>query len=93
MDIAACLSAEACATSSCVTAKVDDLQLQSSIQCGQIVCIDSIVNCAWNTSCEVGVTVETEDLYTGVRHHCCNAYFVFVTLKNPIDGTKVYILI
>ena len=80
MDICACLSAEAHAGKPSVTATVDDLQFVRPISCGQLLSIKAQVNRAFNTSMEVGVRVEIEDLYSGVREPCCSAYFVFVTL-------------
>ena len=80
MDIVACLSAEKCANSSCVTAKVDDLQLKSSIDDGQVVILEACINCAWNTSCEVGIRVECEDLYTGILSHTHNYIFYYLLL-------------
>ncbi len=82
-------SAERCASSTCVTAKVDDLYFSSPVASGMVVIIHAVVNCAWNTSCEIGVKVTAEDMLTGDIVHCCSAFFVFVTQRHKKTGAKV----
>jgi len=80
MDAAACLAAEKHARASCVTASMDELYLEKQIYVGQVVNLTARVNRAFNTSMEVGVSVQVEDLLSGKRQNVCKAFFTFVAL-------------
>lgn len=80
MDTAACLSAEKHAGTSCVTASMDELYFEQQIHVGQVVNLTARVNRAFNTSMEVGVKVQVEDLLRGKIQKVCEAFFTFVAL-------------
>lgn len=80
MDAAACLSAEKHAGTSCVTASMDELYFEQQIYVGQVVNLTARVNRAFNTSMEVGVKVQVEDLLSGEIQNVCEAFFTFVAL-------------
>lgn len=80
MDTAACLSAEKHAGTSCVTASMDELYFEQQIYVGQVVNLTARVNRAFNTSMEVGVKVQVEDLLRGKIQKVCEAFFTFVAL-------------
>jgi len=80
MDAAACLSAEKHARTSCVTASMDELYFEQQIYVGQVVNLTARVNRAFNTSMEVGVKVQVEDLLRGKVEKVCEAFFTFVAL-------------
>lgn len=82
MDTAACLSAEKHAGASCVTACMDELYFEEQIYVGQVVNLTARVNRAFNTSMEVGVSVQAEDLLSGELKHVCKAFFIFVALDS-----------
>ena len=82
MDTAACLSAEKHAGAFCVTACMDELYFQEQIYVGQVVNLTARVNRAFNTSMEVGVSVQAEDLLSGEVKHVCEAFFTFVALDS-----------
>lgn len=87
MDITACLSAERHAKHPCVTVSVDDISFDRTVSVGHVVILRAVVNRAFTSSLEVGLSVESEDPLTGKREHVCKAYSVFVA--KPKDGSKV----
>ncbi|GFR42012.1 hypothetical protein Agub_g2796, partial [Astrephomene gubernaculifera] len=54
---------------------------------GCVVIIAAMVSRTFTTSLEVSVVVESEDMRTGVRHHCCSAHLTFVV--RPRNGATV----
>ncbi|XP_032821823.1 acyl-coenzyme A thioesterase 11 isoform X1 [Petromyzon marinus] len=99
MDVTACLSAERHAGLLCVTASMDDFQVEEAIKntnqaggavkhgVGQAVYIKAQVNRAFNTSMEVGIDVRVEDLSTGNQKLVCMAHSTFVA--RSLSGEKV----
>eukprot|EP00111_Clytia_hemisphaerica_P007195 TCONS_00020904-protein len=85
MDIIACLAAEKCASVPCVTASVDDLQIDKAILLGHVVNLKARVNRIFNTSMEIEVLVISEDFYECSK--ICQAFFTFVTQPKP-NGEK-----
>uniref|UniRef100_A0A674EFD7 Acyl-CoA thioesterase 11a n=1 Tax=Salmo trutta TaxID=8032 RepID=A0A674EFD7_SALTR len=79
MDSTACLSAERHAGCPCVTASVDDIHFEHTIGVGQVVNIKAKVNRAFNTSMEVGIVVNCEDLFSDSHWRVCQAFATFVT--------------
>ena len=49
----------------CVTISMDDLQIENDVALGDIEMLVGQVNNAFNTSMEVGVTVQSESRTTG----------------------------
>ncbi|XP_017296376.1 acyl-coenzyme A thioesterase 11-like [Kryptolebias marmoratus] len=88
MDSTACLSAERHAGSPCVTASMDDILFEHTISVGQVVNIRAKVNRAFNTSMEVGIQVNCEDLFSDCHWRVCHAYATFVTQRTK-TGQKV----
>ncbi|XP_075438977.1 acetyl-coenzyme A thioesterase-like, partial [Ascaphus truei] len=78
IDITACLAAERHAGVACVTASVDDIQIEETARVGQNICIKAKVNRAFNTSMEVGIQVSVEDTFTNVQKHVCTAFSTYV---------------
>ncbi|XP_024247582.1 acyl-coenzyme A thioesterase 11 isoform X1 [Oncorhynchus tshawytscha] len=87
MDSTACLSAERHAGCPCVTASVDDIHFEHTIGVGQVVNIKAKVNRAFNTSMEVGIVVNCEDLFSDSHWRVCQAFATFVTQRTT--GGKV----
>jgi acyl-CoA hydrolase len=71
-----------------VTAAVDELAFHTPIKLGNIVMLKASVNRAFNTSVEVGVRVEAEDVETGEIKHSNSAYFTFVNIDSK-TGQKM----
>ena len=63
-----------------VTAAIDQMSFIEPVQLGSLVTVKASLNYVGNSSMEVGVRVETEDILTGERAHTSSAYLVFVAL-------------
>jgi len=81
IDIAAALSASRHCNNIAVTAAVDNLHFHKPVKLGDIVRLKASVNRAFNTSMEVGVKVEVEDIQTGEVFHSNSAYLTFVNFQ------------
>ena len=82
IDIAAALSAARHCNTVAVTAAVDDLNFHHPILLGNIVRLKAAVNRAFNTSMDVGVRVEVEEIATGNIIHTNSADLTFVSIDN-----------
>ncbi len=60
-----------------VTASMDRM---SFLKIGELVTFKASVNAAWNTSMEIGVRVDAEDIRTREIRHASTAYLTFVAL-------------
>jgi acyl-CoA hydrolase len=63
-----------------VTASIERLDFFSPVFIGNLLKLSASVNMVKRTSMEVGVRVESEDLYTGEVKHTASAYLTFVSL-------------
>ena len=63
-----------------VTAAIDEMSFIEPVQLYSLVTVQASVNYVGTTSMEVGVRVETENIFTGERAHTSSAYLVFVAL-------------
>jgi acyl-CoA hydrolase len=79
-DDAAVIAATRLAGGRVVTAAVDAMKFRSPVHVGDLVTLRSQVNAAWNTSMEVGVRVDAENVATGTVTHTCTAYLTMVAL-------------
>lgn len=84
IDIAAAIAAHRHSNSLVVTASVDYLDFRNPIRVGELVILQSNVNRVFNTSMEVGVRVQSENVLTGERKHTSSAYVTFVAIDE--DG-------
>ena len=90
IDIAAALAAARHCNRVAVTAAMDNLEFIHPVRLGEIVRLKASVNRAFNTSMEVGVRVEVEDIETGETKHTNSAYLTFVSVdKTGITPIKV----
>ncbi|MCU0371731.1 MAG: acyl-CoA thioesterase [Ignavibacteria bacterium] len=93
IDIAAALSASKHCNNIAVTAAVDNLQFHKPVKLGDIIRLNASVNRAFNSSMEVGVKVEVEDIKTGNIFHSNSAYLTFVNVEKdtnkPIPVPKI----
>jgi acyl-CoA hydrolase len=88
MDVACAMAAARHCNNVAVTAAVDELSFHTPIKLGNIVTLKASVNRAFNTSIEVGVKVEAEDVETGEIKHSNSAYFTFVNIDGK-TGQKI----
>ncbi|MFM7718745.1 MAG: acyl-CoA thioesterase [Actinomycetota bacterium] len=65
-----------------VTASMDQMSFLHPVHVGDMLTVKASVNDVGTTSLEVGVRVESEDIFSGERRHTSSAYFVYVA----IDG-------
>jgi acyl-CoA hydrolase len=71
-----------------VTAAIDELSFLEPVNLGDLVTVTASVNGVGDTSMEVGVKVETENVLTGETRHTATAYLLFVAVdaesKQPV---------
>ncbi|OUM69065.1 hypothetical protein PIROE2DRAFT_19766 [Piromyces sp. E2] len=89
IDACAGITSKRHAVYKCVTASVDSVHFFNPIKVGDIATLTSKVNRTWNTSMEVAVTVCSENLLSGVKKPCCQAYLTFVGVGNNGRPTPV----
>jgi uncharacterized protein (TIGR00369 family) len=80
IDSAAGIAASRHAGGPVVTASLDQMSFLHPVHIGNVVFVHASVNDVGRTSMEVGVRVEAEDLFSGLRTHTSSAYLVFVAL-------------
>lgn len=80
VDKSAAVAAFRHARSACVTASIDRVDFREPIHIGDLVTCKASVNFVGNTSMEIGVRVEAEDLIGGNRRHTNTCYLTFVAV-------------
>jgi len=71
-----------------VTASIDRLDFHNPVYVGDLLTLKASLNLAGRSSMEVGVRVESENLFTGEIRHTASAYLTFVALDGmgkPVD--------
>jgi acyl-CoA hydrolase len=63
-----------------VTASIDRLDFLYPVYAGDLVTFKASANYVGKRSMEIGVRVETENLYTGETRHTASAYLTYVAL-------------
>ena len=89
MDLCAAMSAYKFARTAVVTASVDSLDFLAPARVGDMLILKSSVNYSHNTSMEVGVHIDAENVKTGKRRHTASAYLTFVSLDSNGKPQKV----
>jgi uncharacterized protein (TIGR00369 family) len=84
IDTAAAATAVKHSGSNCVTASVDRLDFHNPVSVGDLVTLRACVNHTGRSSMEVGVRVESQNLFTGETCHTVTAYLTLVALG--LDG-------
>ncbi|KAI8055429.1 HotDog domain-containing protein [Syncephalis plumigaleata] len=82
MDTCAGTSANRFAGTPCVTASVDAVHFVSPVRITDVAILTAVVNRSWNTSFELGIQIEAEDLFSGKRRLCSYATTTFVAVKD-----------
>lgn len=82
MDKVAAISAMRHARMQAVTASTDSLDFLAPIQIGEVIEVEAFVTWTNRSSMEIYVTVNTENLYSGVRKTTVTAFFTFVALDD-----------
>lgn len=92
MDIVSAISAQKHSNRIVVTASVDNISFNHPIQLGNVVTLKARVTRAFNSSMEVRIDVEAEDIPTGKKIVSNSAYFTFVAVDQsgrPIDVPEI----
>ncbi len=92
MDKAAAVAAIRHARVTCVTVSVDSVAFREPIHLGELLVMKASVNFVGRTSMEIGVRVEAENLFDGVRRHTNSCYLTFVAVDRngrPVPIPKV----
>ncbi len=90
MDICAAISAQRHATRTVVTASVDSVDFRGAIALGEVVVIEAVVNRAFTSSMEVGLSVWAESPATGGERRLCNtAFYTFVAVDRDVRPVPV----
>jgi acyl-CoA hydrolase len=84
IDIAAGTVAMRHCRSNAVTASIDRLNFLQPVYVGEMVSFKASLNYTGRTSMEIGVRVESENMFTGEKRYCASAYVTFVSLDK--DG-------
>lgn len=80
IDTAAAAVAIKHAHQNAVTASIDRLDFHYPVFAGDMVTLKASLNYVGRTSMEIGVRVETENLFTGEVRHTSSAYLTYVCL-------------
>ena len=80
MDIVSAISAQKHSNCMVVTASVDNISFKHPIRLGNVVTLKASVTRAFNTSMEVRIYVEAEDIPSGKKIDSNSAYFTFVAV-------------
>src|SRR5688500_858116 len=92
MDIVSAISAQKHSNRIVVTASVDNISFRHPILLGNVVTLKAKVTRAFNSSMEVRIDVDAEDIPSGKKMESNNAYFTFVAVDQagrPIDVPEV----
>ena len=92
MDIVSAIAAQKHSNRIVVTASVDNVSFKRSIQLGNVVTLSAHVTRAFNSSMEVHIQVEAEDIPNGSKSMSNSAFFTFVAVDQsgrPIDVPEV----
>lgn len=92
MDIVSAIAAQKHSNRTVVTASVDNISFKHPIQLGNVVTLRARVTRAFNSSMEVRIDVEAEDIPSGKKIESNSAYFTFVAVDQsgrPIDVPEI----
>jgi len=89
MDLCAAMSAYKFARTAVVTASVDRLDFLAPARVGDMLILKSSVNYNRNSSMEIGVRIDAENVKTGKTRHTASAYLTFVSLDESGKPQKV----
>ena len=92
MDIVSAIAAQKHSNRIVVTASVDNVSFSKAIQLGNVVTLKAKVTRAFNSSMEVHIDVEAEDIPSGKKFASNSAFFTFVAVDQsgrPIDVPEI----
>ncbi|SKA64516.1 acyl-CoA thioesterase [Desulfobaculum bizertense] len=80
IDLAAATVAMRHCRSNAVTVSIDRMDFLKPVFVGEVVNFKASLNYTGSSSMEVGVRVESENMFTGEKRYCASAYLSFVAL-------------
>jgi acyl-CoA hydrolase len=92
MDIVSAIAAQKHSNRIVVTASVDNISFKHPIRLGNVVTLKARVTRAFNSSMEVRIDVDAEDIPSNQKMESNSAYFTFVAvdqLGRPIDVPEI----
>ncbi|BBH19919.1 acyl-CoA thioesterase [Paenibacillus baekrokdamisoli] len=89
MDKIAAITSMRHARKPVVTASTDSLDFVSPIRVGEVIEVEAFVTWTHNSSMEIYVKVQTENVFTGDRKTAVTAFFSFVALDDAGKPSKV----
>jgi len=92
MDIVSAIAAQKHSNRIVVTASVDNISFKHPIRLGNVVTLRAKVTRAFNSSMEVRIDVDAEDIPSNTKTESNSAFFTFVAvdqLGRPIDIPEV----
>lgn len=92
MDIVSAIAAQKHSNRIVVTASVDNVSFSKAIQLGNVVTLKAKVTRAFNSSMEVHIEVEAEDIPNGTKFKSNEAFYTFVAVDQsgrPIDVAEL----
>ena len=89
IDTAAGVTAIRHARTNAVTASIDHVDFLYPAFSGDLVTFKASINMVGKTSMEIGVKVESENLFTGEVRHTASAYLTYVALDKSGRPTRV----
>ena len=92
MDIVSAISAQKHSNCTVVTASVDNISFKHPIRLGNVVTLRANVTRAFNSSMEVRIYVEAEDIPSEKKIDSNSAYFTFVAVDrsgSPIEVPEI----
>ena len=72
-----------------VTASIDQLDFHSPVFIGDLIRITASINYVGKTSMEIGVRVESENVFSGEVRHTASAYLTFVALDESLKPSEI----
>lgn len=92
MDIVSAIAAQKHSNRIVVTASVDNISFKHPILLGNVVTLKAKVTRAFNSSMEVRIDVDAEDIPSGKKMESNSAFFTFVAVDQsgrPIDVPEI----
>ena len=92
MDIVSAISAQKHSNRTVVTASVDNISFRHPIRLGNVVTLRAKVTRAFNSSMEIRIDVDAEDMPSNKKIESNSAYFTFVAVDHtgkPIEVPEV----
>lgn len=92
MDIVSAIAAQKHSNRIVVTASVDNVSFSRAIELGNVVTLKAKVTRSFNSSMEVNIEVEAEDIPNGIKFKSNEAFYTFVAVDQsgrPIDVAEL----